>query len=57
MRERHNLAHPDKKNTLSVGDVLLIKGEEKNRGKWKIGIVDGLITGRDGEIRGVKLLP
>ena len=34
---------------------MLIKGDEKNRCKWKIGIVTTLITGRDGEIRGARL--
>ena len=55
LRERHNLAHPEQKNVLSVGDVMLIKGEEKNRSKWKMGIVTSLITGRDGEVRGATL--
>ena len=34
---------------------MLIKGEEKNRSKWKMGIVTSLITGRDGEVRGATL--
>lgn len=37
------------------GDVALIKGEEKNRGKWKIGVVTDLIPGKDGVVRAVKL--
>ena len=32
-----------------------IKGEKRNRGKWKIGVVEHLIQGRDGVIRGVQL--
>ena len=35
--------------------VVLIKGEEKNRGLWKIGIVKKLIPGRDGVVGAVKL--
>ena len=34
---------------------MLIKEDERNRGKWKMGIVEELITGRDGVVRGAKL--
>ena len=34
---------------------MIIKGEEKNRSKWKIGIVTDLIIGRDGLVRGARL--
>ena len=36
-------------------DMMLIKGEECNRGKWKIGVVEHLIRGRNGVIRGAQL--
>ena len=55
LRERHNLTHDGKEKELRRGDVMLIKGDEKNRGLWKIGIVEQLIPGRDGVVRGVKL--
>lgn len=55
LRERHNLKHKTKKLTVKPGDVVLIKGDERNRAKWKIGIVDHLIKGRDGIVRGVRL--
>ena len=55
LRERHNLTHDGKEKELRRGDVMLIKGDEKNRGIWKIGIVEQLIPGRDGVVRGVKL--
>ena len=32
-----------------------LKGEEKNRNKWKIGKVTKLIKGNDGVVRGAKL--
>ena len=35
------------------GDVVIIKCEEKNRGLWKLGIIEEFITGQDG--RGAKL--
>ena len=34
---------------------MLIEGEERNRSKWKIGVVEHLIQGRDGVIRGAQL--
>ena len=37
------------------GDVVLIKGSERNRGKWNIGIVVKLIKGRDGVVRALRL--
>ena len=43
LRERHNLTHDGKEKELRRGDVMLIKGDEKNRGLWKIGIVEQLI--------------
>lgn len=53
LRERHNLNHKTTETTLTRGDVVLIKGEE--RGKWKICIVEQLIQGRDGVVRGARL--
>ena len=39
-----------------LGEIVLVIGEEKNRGKWKKAKVINLIKGRDGVIRGVTLL-
>lgn len=36
-------------------DVVIVKSEERNRGKWRLGVVEHLITGRDGVTRGAKL--
>ena len=55
LRERHNLQHHGKMNALKIGHVMMIKGDEKNRGHWKLGFVKELIAGRDGIIRGAKL--
>ena len=54
LRDQHNLKHKGSKVALAKGDVI-IKGEEKNRGLWKLGIVEELITGREGVVRGAKL--
>ena len=34
--------------SIKAGEVVLVKSEERNRGKWKLGVVDTLIEGRDG---------
>ena len=39
-----------------VGEIVLVVGDEKNRGKWKTGRVMRHVRGRDGVIRGVTLL-
>lgn len=55
LRERHNLKHDGKGITLVVGDVVMIHSEDRNRGKWPLGIIEEMYTGRDGVIRGAKL--
>ena len=55
LRERHTLKHKDVPCGVKKGDVCIIKDENKDRNKWKLGIVEELITGRDGVVRAVKL--
>ena len=38
------------------GEIVLVVGDERNRGKWKKGRVMRHVRGRDGLIRGVTLL-
>ncbi len=40
---------------LSVGDVVIIKSDERNRGEWPLGIVELLYEGKDGVVRPVRL--
>ena len=39
----------------SVGDVVMIKGDSKNRGNWNIGIVVNIFQSKDSVIRAVCL--
>ena len=55
LRERHRLKHKSKDHHITVGDVVLIKSTERNRNNWPLGIVENLITGKDGVIRAVRL--
>ena len=54
LRERHDLNHQTEEATLKEGDVILIKGERRKR-QMEVGLVERLIQGRDGVIRGAQL--
>ena len=53
LMESHRIKRGDN-NYPDIGEVVLIVGDEKNRGEWKKGRV--LKRGRDGVVRGVTLL-
>ena len=55
LRERHNLNHHWKKFDINVGEVVIVKSDEKNRGKWPVAVVRKIFPGRDGVVRGVKV--
>ena len=40
---------------IAIGGVILIKGDDKHRGKWNSGIIEELYKGKDKLIRAVKL--
>ena len=55
LRERHNMTHKTKVVKIDTGDVVMIEGENKMRGKWKFGRVKELYRGTDQEIRSVQI--
>lgn len=55
LRERHHCKRSGKVDFLKIGDVVLIRSDERNRGKWPLGVVEELFEGRDGTVRAVKL--
>ena len=55
LRERHNLSHKEKPMKININDVVMIKGDEKNRGKWKIGIIENIFMGKDNIIRSIRI--
>ena len=55
LRERHNLNHKDKLADIQIGDVVIIKGESKNWGHWKLAVVENLHFGKDDVIRAVEI--
>ena len=48
LRERHNIKLNKRQLSLTSGDVIIIKGDEKNHGQWRLGIVEELFPGSDG---------
>ena len=55
LRERHSRSGGKQTSHPSVGEVVIIQDESRNRNSWKLGIVERLIVGRDGIVRGAKL--
>ena len=55
LREVHahiSKRHPaDTKPQISVGDIVIVKDDHQPRGLWKLGIVQELMEGRDGQTR------
>ena len=55
LRDTHNLNHSSKFE-VSKGDVVLVRTDGKNRGKWSLAIVRATYPGRDhGVVRGVQV--
>lgn len=54
LRERHDLNHERKHFKVSEGDVVLVKLDEKNRGKWPLAIQE-TYPGCDGVVHAVQL--
>jgi hypothetical protein len=53
--ERHRCDRDGKSSNLGVGDVVIVRSDERNRAKWPLGIVEKLFPGKDGVVRAVKL--
>ena len=55
MREfhRNKLSRPER--IVEVGDVVVVYEEDRKRGEWKLGIVESLVTGKDGIVQGVQV--
>ena len=51
LRERYNLSQKEKPVKININDVIMIKGDEKNRGKWKIGIIENIFMGKGAYIK------
>ena len=55
LRERHNMKCNTSSIQIKEDDLMLINSSEKNRRRWKIGIVTDLYYGKDNAVREVRL--
>ena len=55
LSRRHQLKHNTKPNSLSIGDVVIIKSNKRIRNQWPMGVIEELFSGRDGIVRAAKL--
>ena len=55
LREHHRRNLPGGSTVVQVGDMVTVAKEGVSRGKWRLGKVEELITGKDGETRGAKI--
>ena len=55
LRGKHDMKHKSSEKEIKVGEIVMVKGEDKRRGTWKIGRVDELFVGKDGITRGVRI--
>ena len=49
------MTHQTGKLKVSVGDVVIVKSDDKNRGNWPLAIVQRIFPGKDGVVRAVEL--
>ena len=56
LMEAHRVNRKDKPQMPEVGEIVLVVGENRNRGEWKKAKVVQHVKGRDGVVRGVVLL-
>ena len=55
LRERNNVSHKEKPVKTNINDVVMINGDEKNWGKWKIGIIENIFMSQDNTIRSIRI--
>ena len=55
LRERHHCGGGKQTACPRVGEVVIVEDEDKNRNHWKLGIIESLIEGHDGVVRGAKI--
>lgn len=55
LRESHRRAGGKQTPHPNIGDVVIIRGDRKNRNQWKLAIVIDLIRGKDSIVRAAKL--
>ena len=52
LRNHHITKHQPQYRCVQVGEIVIVQAESEPRGVWKLGKVESLITGADGNVRG-----
>ena len=52
LRESHRVETRNGNETVSLGDIVVVHEESRPRGLWRLGKVESLISGADGQTRG-----
>mgnify|MGYP007094455332 FL=1 len=53
LRERHNMMDKTAKFQPKIGDVLIVKSKNKNRGHWRLAMVNEIFPGKDENVHAV----
>ena len=55
LREHHNMKIKDPTSIAKIGEVVIIHSDERNKGKWTLGIITDVFPGPDNIIRAVRV--
>jgi hypothetical protein len=55
LRDHHKLSTKNGNRKVGIRDVVLVYEENVKRGKWRVGRIESLVTGRDQEVRGARV--
>ena len=55
LREFHKGKRENSKRVVEKGDVVIVQEDNVKRGYWKMAVVEELVAGRDGVVRGAKV--
>ena len=55
LRERHDLFHKTTNHKVKVGDAVIVRTDNKNRGKWPLVVIQQIFPGHDGYTPAVQL--
>ena len=54
LRERHNMKSKDRMSIAKVGEVVIIQSDNRNKGKWRLGIITDVFPAPDNTVRAVR---
>ena len=53
LRERHNMKSKYRMSIAKVGEVVIIDSDNRNKGKWRLGIITDVFPALDNTVRAV----